>query len=276
MKLFFMKQQAVDYIKTNIKTLYIHYYNEQTNDWIKDVLGYDPFELFKEIPDFELERLSDKKGEIECENSRKLYSNLISISPSQATDERLWAGLCNSTFYSYVRNRWDYNDPIRSALTDAKKDSDKILSRFFFKGGVVSGKFRNTLSKCWWVGHNVYLPNSDDQFELLDALGSEDFSTKVNDIFYSYSFSSNKTIVIGIIKAWKEITDKYGNLQLRPYLRPAIQYLNALGGSVLLDLYDEREIQKIIFEYISMIKEGKNRIIIPDPKSIEDEEIDLD
>ena len=83
-------------------------------------------------------------------------------------------------------------------------------------------------------------------FELLDALGAEDFATKATDIFYSYAFASNFTIVSGFIKGWKEMLDKGYKLPTRSYLRPTLQYINALGGGVLLDVFDEKEIKKLL------------------------------
>lgn len=269
MKLYFLKQSALDYITANINTLYINYFREKTNQWIYNLFEYDPFEQFMEVPDFQLAPITNKRGETELENCRIIYSKLINVSESQAADERLWAGLCNSTFYDYVRKRWDYDNlPIR----DAKKDSEPIISRFFFKGGVSAGKFRNTLSKCWWVGHGVYQYNAENKFALLDALGADDFSTKVTDIFYSYAFASNFTIVSGIIKGWKEMIDKGYKLPTRSYLRPTLQYINALGGGVLLDMFDEEEIKKITVDYITLLYEGKESAVVSD----EIDEIDED
>lgn len=270
MKLYFMKQSALDYITANIRTLYINYYREKTNQWIYDLFDYDPFEEFMEVPDFELATITNKRGELELENCKIIYSKLINISESQAADERLWAGLCNKTFYDYVRKRWGYDNlPLR----DAKKDSEPVLSRFFFKGGVSAGKFRNTLSKCWWVGHGVYQYKEVDKFALLDALGAEDFTTKVTDIFYSYSFASNFTIVSGIIKGWKEMIDKGYKLPTRNYLRPALQYINALGGAVLLDMLDENEIRKITVDYITLLYEGNGFAVVDEVTDDYEEEI---
>ena len=269
MKLYFMKQSALDYITANIKTLYINYYREKTNQWIYDLFDYDPFEEFMEVPDFELAPITSKRGELELENCKIIYSKLINVSESQAADERLWAGLCNNTFYDYVRRRWNYDN---LPLKDAKKDSEPILSRFFFKGGVSGGKYRNSLSKCWWVGHGVYQYKEIDKFALLDALGAEDFSTKVTDIFYSYTFSSNFTIVSGIIKGWKDMLDKGYKLPTRNYLRPTLQYINALGGGILLDMFDENEIRKITVDYITMLYEGNGFVVTDESEDDYDEE----
>ena len=119
-----MKQSALDYITANIGGLYINYFREKNNQWIYDLFDYDPFELFMEVPNFELAPITRRRGETELENCRILYSELINVSESQASDERLWAGLCNGTFYEYVRRRWDYDNlPLR----DARKDSEPVI-----------------------------------------------------------------------------------------------------------------------------------------------------
>ena len=45
--------------------------------------------------------------------------------------------------------------------------------------------------------------------------------------------------------------DKGYKLPTRSYLRPTVQYINALGGGVLLDVFDENEIKKITVDYIT-------------------------
>ena len=68
MKLYFMKQSALDYITANIGGLYINYFREKNNQWIYDLFDYDPFELFMEVPNFELAPITRRRGETELEN----------------------------------------------------------------------------------------------------------------------------------------------------------------------------------------------------------------
>ena len=262
MKLYFMKQTALDYLKANMSTLYINYYRENTNKWITVLFDYDPFEVFIEVPDFQLAPIpveNNKKGEMDLQNCKILYTKLINISESQASDERLWAGLCHSVFYSYVRSRWNYGN---LQLKDETKDIGAIISRFFFSGGIRSGFFRNTLAKYWWVGRTAYQPRSTNKFELLDALGPDDFATKVTDLFYSYTFASNPTIICGICKAWKIFRDIGIKLPVREYFRPALQYFNALGGGILLDVLSEEEVKDIFFEYLQQLYNDRENIAL--------------
>ena len=54
MKLYFMKQSALDYMKANISHLYKNYYQFNTPDWIYELFDYDPFEVFDTVEDFDL------------------------------------------------------------------------------------------------------------------------------------------------------------------------------------------------------------------------------
>ena len=100
MNIYFMKQPALEYMKTNMGVLYKNYYQFNSPVWIDELFDYDPFEVFTTIPDFELADLNLQPGEIDLQNCKILYSKLKDLTDSQAADERLWAGLCNKTFYS--------------------------------------------------------------------------------------------------------------------------------------------------------------------------------
>ncbi|MBQ3783404.1 MAG: hypothetical protein II838_08185 [Lachnospiraceae bacterium] len=260
MKLYFMKQKAIDNLKENMLTLQSNYFKHDTNDWIYEQFDFDPFDVFMEVPDFELATLDDRSaGEIELENCKILYSHLKRVSPSQASDERLWAGLCNGTFYQYVRARWKY--PMLKQ-GNPKNDASVIKSRFFFSGGGRGAMFRNTLAKCWWAGQYTYDSDNMDHWALLGAIGPEDFSSKITDMFYSYSFSANKDVMRGIAKGLDCYRKQGIKIQVRDYIRPTVQYLNALGGSVLLDMYTDDEIAKEVIACMERIRNGKESAFV--------------
>lgn len=271
MKLYFMKKEVLDELKSNLNKFYEKYFTEEDNNWIIDEYGEDAFVEFKEIPDFELESLDSelKINEVEFNNAKILYKNLSFLNESQACDERLWAGLCHTTFYKYLRKRWKYDT---RDITDARKEASAIKSRFFFSGGTRGGLFRNSISKCWWLGHNTFDSSRENQFEKLDAIGSNDISTKVSDIFYSYSFSSNPTILSGITKMFKYFNDREISVVPKKYLRPSLQFLNAVGGSVVLDCLSDDEIAKIMIDKIEEIrlneKDDVSKTKLADSKSV--------
>ena len=77
------------------------------------------------------------------------------------------------------------------------------------------------------------------------------------------------------------MVDKGYKLPTRTYLRPTLQYINALGGGVLLDMFNEDEIKKIIFQqltfdYITMLYEGKDSVVIDEENEELEEDYDLE
>ncbi|WP_022778289.1 DUF6339 family protein [Butyrivibrio sp. AE3009] len=261
MKLYFMKQDALDFFKANMDRLYVYYYQEKTNDWMTREYGDDPFSFFMEIPDFELASVKDMSiGEADFNNCKILYDNLRNVSESQASDERLWAGLCNSTFYGYVRSRYDYDN-----LELKKKDSDAsaIISRFYFKGASRSGFYRNALAKCWWVGRATYdKENMKNHYERLDVIGPNDLTTKISDIFYSNTFASSPIIIAGICDMLGYFKEKGQTLDEKLHVRASMKYLNAVGGATLLDVLSREDIAKILIDYIESLLRGDDTDIV--------------
>lgn len=255
MKLYMMKKSALETLKSNMKDVYTRYYIESTNEWMNEVCGEDPFIEIADVDPFELADLTLPKGQIDAENCKIMYSQLKKyISPSQASDERLWAGLCNGTFYEYLKKRWDYIGEIKG---DADTNAGNILSRFFFSGSAIRrGLYRNTLSKCWWVGYNLYDAADREHFWRVDALGYSDFSSKISDIFASNNFSSNIEIVDGIIQALMYFKENDIPLKHREHIRASLQFLNAVGGSVVLDGLDTNEIARLVKNNIETIMLG--------------------
>lgn len=268
MKLYYMKQEALDYFKNNMDILYTNYFTKDNNDWMFEKYGSEPFvEMRDDYPDFELADVdSYKAGELDLENCKIIYSNLRSLSPVQASDERFWAGLCNKVFYDYMKKRWK-ND----SLNNKKKDIDGIKNRFFFSGGIRSGLFSNTLARSWWIGKLVYDEEAENKFDKLKIIGAEDFSTKVFELFCKYSFSANAEILDGMIAAMDEFQKMGIKIITKETLRPALKYLNAYGGALLLDSLTSDEVKEIVLNKMIEIYNGEDSSF--EFKDDEDEDI---
>lgn len=255
MKLYIMKKDALEILKSNLDHVYNLYYTENDNKWMSQVCGGDPFEQFCEVDNFNLYELYEdvSLGKVDFENCKILYKNLSFLSESNASDERLWAGLCNSVFYGYLRQRWEY-DIKRPKIPNTSISN--IKSRFFFSGGTRSGIYRNSLAKYWWVGRHTYDPTKINEYEKLDIIGWNDISTKINEIFYNNNFSSNKNILNGIIGAIKDLKEDNINLSSKIHIRPALKMLNAVGGNTVLDCLSKEDIKNILVDFIYGINQG--------------------
>jgi len=277
MRLYIMKRDALDFLKSNLSTIYGKYYTEPTNKWIQDIYGDDPFIEYKEIPDFNLADLDSDltPGEIDLRNCKILYEKLVFLSESQACDERLWAGLTHTVFYEYMRNRWGYGSGKKPETPE--KETGAIKTRFFFKSPGRSGFYRNTLAKCWWVGHNTYDPlNVDNYFENLDIIGSNDLNSKISEFFYSFNFSSNPNTLAAIIDTLRSFKDEGKRLLVREHIRPALSYLNAVGGSVVIDCLEREDITDILSDIITAIMQGDTPSLKLDNSPSEGRDVDMD
>ena len=257
MKLYFMKSTSLGVLKAELPNVYTKYFTEADGAWLMDICGEDPFEdAGIEVPDFELASLDDgaSAGRIDLENCKIIYRNLKVLNETQASDERLWAGMTHGMFYSYMRRRWGYD---RRAPQDAQKDVSEILTRFFFQGGVRSGFYRNTFAKCWWVGKALCSEDRKNPFHMLDVLGDKDLNSKITAIFYSNTFSSNPVIVDGIIRGIEHFTSQGKPLIEKKHIRPAMSALNALGGRVILDCLSAEEIKENFIEIVEKLVQGK-------------------
>lgn len=248
MKIYLMKQEALDQVKLNLDAYYMNYFNEPDNSWIYDLFEDDPFEELIEIDDFELCDLDSglSIGEIECENCKIVYKHLSFLTPSQATDERLWAGLCHTVFYKYLRRRWKYDI---KAPKGKNESVNEIRTRFFVPSnkGTRSSLYRNTLSKCWWIGYLTY--RKGREFELLDYLGGDNLSTKIFTIFGN-RFSANPTILEGIILGIKTVMDMDDSVSYRKDIASAMTHLNNIASVTVLDYLSTEEISNIIVDYV--------------------------
>ncbi len=273
MKLYFMKQEALEYVKANISSLYKNYYQFDSPEWIYDLFDYDPFEVFSVVEDFELADTNQQPGEVDFQNCKILYEKLKNISDSQASDERLWAGLTNKTFYSYMRKRWKY---AKKHLKKTADDSSAVLLRYFYRYSGRSGLFRNTLARCWWTGRLTYSEKYSNRWELLDAIGSEDIVSKISDLFYSYTYSSNSDIVEGFCQGLKFFRDRGTHVATREHIRPTAQYLNAVGGGLLLDIFSADEIKKMVVERLGLLIKGADSGMMADMNDDPDERFERD
>jgi len=263
MKLYIMKREALELLKSNLPQEYAKYYTESDNGWIKELYGDNPFEEFTDISEFTLANLGIglKPGEIDLENCKIIYKNLQFLSESQASDERVWAGLSHTVFYNYMRKRWGYGSG--KTPKEAKREAGEIKTRFFYSSSGRSGFYRNTLAKCWWVGHNLYDSNNiKNPFEKLDIIGSSDINSKINEFFHNFSFSSNPVIMSAIVESLRHYRQENKYLSVRNHIRPALTKLNAVGGSMVLDCVEPSRITEIFTDIVDGILQGDPPILM--------------
>lgn len=250
MKVHFLTENALEALRVNLKGNLRHY-ADNTNEWIYDYFGSDnPFLEYKQdFPDFKLTfNFEDDIGKTDVNNTIVLYSAMKSLTDTQATDERLWSGMCHCDFWDFLQERWqvkDYHNLIDS----------NVRTRYFFAHNKKRSLITNSLAKLWWVGRLTYDDTREDPFELTRYL-INDYSTKTLVIF-SNNYISNRDITIGLFSALKYLEDigyRIKGKTNRDIYYEATKYLNVLGGTYILDYFTSEELEQKIVKYMKTIK----------------------
>ena len=105
MKMQFVSYDTLDIIKSNLEQ-WVDGFKQDSSDWLNGELEGKLFSdsKFNDVPDIVLNTSEDKPFMTEAENAKLIYSTFNFLSDSQASDERLWAGLCLGPFWKYVNH----------------------------------------------------------------------------------------------------------------------------------------------------------------------------
>lgn len=237
MKIYFMKQDALDFFKDNVESN-LKEYGSKSCEWVLSKYE-NPFEEFKlKIQDFKLDMSSEKPEATDYNNVKIMYENLKDLSDSQATDERFWVGLSHTIF-------WDFLN-YRCKIDKKEVTKEKILNNYFFKQGLKRSLIVNPLSRLWWVGRLIYDENATNPYYALEYL-KVDFSTKVLSLFSS-NYTNNPKIVRAVLVALDELEKECGKLERAKFLA-IVKYVNMLGGVVVLDFLSQNELKEKIKKY---------------------------
>lgn len=237
MKIRFLKMDSLHALKNSIKNN-INHYSDNSNEWIKYATAKnDNFITFKvDFPDFSLSASSNNPSDEDLENIKTIYTNMKSLTDSQAADERLWAGMCHDIFWDYMKKRW----PLEKA-----SDKEKFIkNHYFFGHGSARSLQTNALARLWWIGRLSYDATLDNPFELTEFL-ARDLNAFTFTLFGT-NISNNPRILKCLIKTIMKYEKEHGIVLNRNEFSRIPVVLNYLGGTLLLDsLSDELIAQNI-------------------------------
>lgn len=227
MKIQYLEDDSLVTIKSNLPLL-VSNFAKPDNTWIEAYFGKSPFMDSKyTVEDFGLDMSQDRPVLTEFENVKRVYNRLKFLSDSQASDERIWAGLCLGEFWNYTQYRWDI-------IKNCTKSN--IEQHFFFGFGARRSLTRNALSRLWWIGRLTYDEGRD--YELTQFVcESSDYIMHILERNTSNNPMIIKAFLSAVIDAKKEglaiNTNTVGDLS---------KYLNLLGGTYILDCLTYKQI----------------------------------
>ncbi len=236
MKIYFIKEDALTTLKNNIE-INLTKYAKETNEWIVEYLGENPFlEYNKEVEEIKFDTSSEQLSELDWKNAIILHKALKNVSRNEASDERFWSGLAHTTCWEFVQQRQN--------LKKRKFKAENIRNNYFFGSSEKRSLYINTLSRLWWVAESVYDKENENPYWLMKFF-ENDFSTKALIIFSS-NFTSNTNIIKGMISAFLKLQENGIPINREKYYKTCT-YLNIIGGNTILDYYSEEDIYRIVY-----------------------------
>jgi len=213
-------------LKSNLHFLQSNFLSED-NSWIEEYIGSSPFINSKFlVDDFRLDMSQEKPFLTEFENVKRVYNRLNFLSESQASDERLWTGLCLTDFWKYTQYRWGIKD---------KCTVDSIRQHFFFGFGSRRSLTRNAMARLWWIGRLTYDSRRPDPYELTRFVcENSDYVMHILE-----RNTSNNPAIIGVFLAAVLDARKEGCQINTNLIGELSKYLNLLGGTYILDCFPE-------------------------------------
>ncbi|MGE7666650.1 DUF6339 family protein [Ureibacillus composti] len=237
MKLKFLSEDTLQDLRANFESYKEHYYKKD-DAWFDEYFSQEG-RLFESNIEFEKPEFNEDENYMvsDFENVKIIYESLKHLTVSQATQERLWAGLAHIQMrdFVYYRLQNEFN----------KKNDKRIFSAMFYKYNVKRSIFIHIIARLWWVGYMTYdEENKENPYWLTEFFCSADFSAR-STIFFSSNFTSNKAITKGILKALITLRDE-GVAIKREHFIESTKYLNISGGAMVLDLLEEDEVKEMV------------------------------
>lgn len=237
----FMCENAIDTLKSNTKKAndYIKTWKE-SSDWLSEMYSGQLFEEKKyKIADFELKTSNnDNYADVDFENSIILYNALKDLPRYILTDERFWAWI-------------NFKKGYRAAIQAMPVKSDSTFAdHWLFTQGNRRGIFFGVLSRCFFrvaLTINDDAKTEDEKYELTK------FIIENPERFRNLSWrssSSEKHVVHGVVRAEKDIYDKYGSRVKNSLYSEVAKYISLYCSVRLVDVITEEDIYEVVYEYM--------------------------
>lgn len=231
----YLTEEGYETVKKNVEYVFEQIKNNpRNNTWVYELLPKNPFTVKTfQIDDFELKYADDSYNDVDYDNSILLYENLKNLPRRVLTDERFWLWLYLEKFYDVAVQVIDLKSPTT------------ILNHWMFTQGSRRGLFFGSLSRSYFRVELSVDETLSDKYLLTKYVieKPERFRT-----LSWRSYSSNKTIVLGALKAQRDFEYKYPNEFKNHFYNLISKRISRYGSVNLLDSATEIEIYEITYQ----------------------------
>lgn len=233
----YMSDETIETLRANLEINTSNLINNPSDfSWIDSITSDKAFITKKyTIEDFELQiPIDDKDKDTDFRNSIILYEHLKELPMYVLSDEKFWNWINFEKGYEVALKYM----PIIEA-------SSVLKDHWLFSQGKRRSIFFGVLSRCFFRVALTVEESQNDPYELTR------FVIEKPERFRNLSwrtFSSEKHIVLGTLKAEKQIYDDYGDIEKTKYFTDIAKYISQLGSVMLLDAMSEEDINNYIYQ----------------------------
>ena len=213
------------------------------SSWLKDYLGFEPYEVKKYvIDDFEL-KIADDYNDVALENAIILYEKLNKL-PKYI--------LCNNRFWAWINMEKAY----RQAQIATKQFNSQILKNLWFMGNSRRDIMLGVMSRYF----NMINVSIDESLENKYELSKYLLTTAETYRGFCYrNLGMIKNVTLGILQAEKDYVDITGVQILKKPSAQIVKYASRVGSVMLLDILSKEEMRAAIYQKIDkIVKEFKS------------------
>ena len=238
-QLLYLTETKVEELRSTISDRLDWYYNQESREAISISRG--------DLRESRIERESlkgvlvfggSKPHLADPQNALRVFESLKTLTPHQASDERLWTYLCHLELPRYVTHRW-------LALRPRSKEAAIRKVRNHFFATTSRGIFRdNGLSRLWWLGSIANNVNPENPSEFLEIIL---YRQDIRSALLERPFvSTNRRILAAIYRILRSNWNNEKELFRREIFREWMVALNRRGGIILLDSLSESRLSYIL------------------------------
>lgn len=213
------------------------------SSWLKDYLGFEPYEVKKYvIDDFEL-KFADDYNDVALENAIILYEKLNKL-PKYI--------LCNNRFWAWINMEKAY----KQAQIATKQFNSQILKNLWFMGNSRRDIMLGVMSRYF----NMINVSIDESLENKYELSKYLLTTAETYRGFCYrNLGMIKNVTLGILQAEKDYVDITGVQILKKPSAQIVKYASRVGSVMLLDVLSKEEMRASVYPKIDkIVKEFKS------------------
>lgn len=231
----YMTDAAVETLARNAKKVSDNLIeNSVDSNWLNELYSGDLYEIKKyNIPDFELLVSDDGDySKVDEINSITLYEALNELPRYVLTDERFWC---------WINFKKGYQASLQAIPI---KGESTFKNHWLFTLGNRRGLFFGVMSRCYFRVDLTVDERLEDKYELTKFVIEN--PERFRNLTWRAS-SSNKNIVLGVLKAEKAICEKYKEHVKNDIYTEVAKFISLYGSVRLIDAVSEEDIYEAVY-----------------------------